>query len=140
MLWNLALILVHIDLWFIFKKMGHKGWEGIVPFYNYFLLFRDIYGSGERAFTMLIPFYNIYVYIKLWIDIAERFHQETWFGIGCGALSPVFLTMLAFGKQVYQDGSVANTEEDAMTKAKAAVIDAVKRLQEPPKAETENKA
>lgn len=117
MLWNLALILVQIDLWFIFKKMGHKGWEGVIPFYNYFLLFKDIYGSGERAFTLLIPFYNIYVYFKLWIDIGTRFHQESWFGIGCAGVAPVFLTMLAFGKQEYLDGTCANKEADVLTNA-----------------------
>ena len=31
-------ILTLVASWMIFKKMGHQGWEGIVPIYNTYVL------------------------------------------------------------------------------------------------------
>lgn len=39
-------ILTLVASWMIFKKMGHQGWEGIVPFYNTYVLCQELYGSG----------------------------------------------------------------------------------------------
>ena len=46
--------------WRIFQKMGRKGWEGIIPLYNTYVLFEELYGNGWRMLLMLIPIYNIY--------------------------------------------------------------------------------
>lgn len=108
--------------WFIYKKMGLKGWEAIVPFYNLYVLFRELYGNGWKFLLLLIPFYNIYLYFKLCIDIAHAFNQETGFGIGLALVTPVFECILGFGDNyIYLDGSKANSEADVLTNA----IDAV---------------
>ena len=36
--------------WMIFKKMGRQGWEGIVPFYNTYVLCRSCTATGGRSF------------------------------------------------------------------------------------------
>lgn len=46
--------------WRIFQKMGRRGWECIVPFYNTYVLFEELYGNGWRMLLILIPIYNIY--------------------------------------------------------------------------------
>ena len=66
----------------IFKKMGHQGWEGIVPFYNTYVLCQELYGSGWKFLLLLIPLYNIYFVIKMQIDLAKAFNQGAGFGIG----------------------------------------------------------
>lgn len=68
-------ILTLVASWMIFKKMGHQGWEGIVPFYNTYVLCQELYGSGWKFLLLLIPLYNIYFIIKMQIDLAKAFNQ-----------------------------------------------------------------
>ena len=75
-------ILTLVASWMIFKKMGHQGWEGIVPFYNTYVLCQELYGSGWKFLLLLIPLYNIYFVIKMQIDLAKAFNQGAGFGIG----------------------------------------------------------
>lgn len=48
-------ILTLVASWMIFKKMGHQGWEGIVPIYNTYVLCQELYGSGWKFLLLLIP-------------------------------------------------------------------------------------
>lgn len=43
-------ILTLVAEWMIFKKMGRQGWEGIVPFYNTYVLCQELYGNGWNSF------------------------------------------------------------------------------------------
>lgn len=58
-------ILTLVAEWMIFKKMGRQGWEGIVPFYNTYVLCQELYGNGWKFLLLLIPIYNIYFVIKM---------------------------------------------------------------------------
>jgi len=91
--------------WRIFQKMGRKGWEGIIPVYNSFILFEELYGNGWRMLLFLIPLYNIYLAFKVNIDLAHSFHQGTGFGVGLTLLNPIFGCILGFGRAVYGDGT-----------------------------------
>ena len=42
-------ILTLVAEWMIFKKMGRQGWEGIVPFYNTYVLCQELYGQGLQS-------------------------------------------------------------------------------------------
>ena len=86
-------ILTLVAEWMIFKKMGRQGWEGIVPFYNTYVLCQELYGNGWKFLLLLIPIYNIYFVIKMNIDWAKAFNQGVGFGIGLLLLS---------GWQLYQ--------------------------------------
>lgn len=68
-------ILTLVAEWMIFKKMGRQGWEGIVPFYNTYVLCQELYGNGWKFLLLLIPIYNIYFVIKMNIDWAKAFNQ-----------------------------------------------------------------
>ena len=39
--------------WRIFNKLGRKGWEGIIPFYNHYIFFKEMW---ESRFSGLIFF------------------------------------------------------------------------------------
>lgn len=112
--------------WRVYQKMGRQGWEGIIPYYNLYVLFEVLYGNGLRFLLLLIPFYNIYLLFKYSIDLAARFHKSSGFGIGLALLAPVFWCILGFGNDVYLDGSQATPSDDvisqAIDKACAAVL------------------
>ena len=110
-------ILSLIALWVIFKKMGYEGWEGIIPFYNIFILFKEFYGNGWKMLLLLIPLYNIYLVIALNIKMAHAFGQSTGFGWGLALLSFIFLPILGFGDYVYKDGTKANTNDDFISRS-----------------------
>ena len=118
-------ILTLVAEWIIFKKMGRQGWEGIVPFYNTYVLCQELYGNGWKFLLLLIPIYNIYFVIKMNIDWAKAFNQGVGFGIGLLLLPFIFQLILAFGGEQYRDGSYTNTQpdmvENVVSKAKDAV-------------------
>ena len=87
--------------WMYYQKMGRQGWEGIVPLYNSYVLFEELYGNGGKMLLLLIPIFNIYVAIKLYIDLAHAFGLGTGFGIGLVLLNPVFSCILGFGGATY---------------------------------------
>ena len=104
--------------WKLYQKMGRHGWESIIPGYNMYVLFQELYGNGWRVFMLLIPFYSIYVAIKLYIDLAKRFGKNGGYGVGLlflGPTFPIFTTMLAFGSAKYMDGSKAKAETDVVS-------------------------
>lgn len=104
--------------WFVFKKMGREGWEGIIPIYNLYVLFQVLYGNGWKFLLLLIPFYNIYLAIKLDIDLAHAFNKSTGFGIGLLFFPFIFNCILAFSADiVWKDGSYANTRSDFVSNA-----------------------
>lgn len=122
--WVLAIVQLAGN-WMVFKKMGREGWEGIIPVYNLYVLFKELYGNGWKFLLLLIPIYNIYVIIKLCIDLARAFNQDSGFAIGLIILSPIFMCILGFGdRYVYLDGSRANNTEDFVTRAADKIEDA----------------
>lgn len=94
-------ILSLVAMWKVFIKMGYAGWESIVPFYNVYILFQALYGNGWKMLLLLIPLYNIYVAIKMEIDLAAAFGKSTGFGIGLIFLTPIFMCILAFSDSQY---------------------------------------
>ncbi|MBQ0125737.1 MAG: hypothetical protein KBS59_05365 [Clostridiales bacterium] len=91
--------------WMFYKKLGHEGWEGFVPFYNVFVLFKELYGNGFKFLLLLIPFYNIYVVIKFALDVAKAFHKNTAFGFGVLLAPYIFVVILALGDTTFKDST-----------------------------------
>lgn len=94
-------VLMLIGQWKYYQKMGRQGWEGIVPLYNTYVAFQELYGNGWKMLLLLIPIYNIYIGIKFYIDLARAFGQGTGFGIGLILLNPIFSCILGFGGAAY---------------------------------------
>ena len=87
-----------VAMWWIYEKMGRKGWEGIIPLYNLYVLFEVLYGKGWRFLLLLIPLYDIYLLFKYNIDLSRKFGKSGWFGVGLVFFTPIFRCILAFGK------------------------------------------
>nr|WP_325211627.1 DUF5684 domain-containing protein [uncultured Oscillibacter sp.] len=92
--------------WRCFQKMGCSGWEALLPVCRTCLLFHELYGSGRRALLLLLPVYNVYVLLRLGIDLAFAFNRSAWFGAGLALLPFLFFPLLGFGRSVYLDGSL----------------------------------
>lgn len=113
-------------MWRVFQKMGREGWEGVIPGYNLYIIFQELYGDGWRCLMLLIPFYNIYLAFRYNVDLARRFHKEDIFGLGMMLLGWLFYGILGFGSAVYGDGSRAVKGNDPVSNAINNVVNAVK--------------
>lgn len=89
-------ILVCAGLWKIFQKMGYAGWMGLIPFYNMYIIFKELYGNGWRMLLLLIPLYNIYLMFRYNIDLAKRFNIHWAFGLGLVFIPEIFIPILGF--------------------------------------------
>lgn len=108
-------IVTTVANWRLFQKMGYRGWQGVIPFYNYYLVCKAFYGNGWKVLMILIPGYNIYVLLRLRIDMARAFNKSTGYGVGfffADFYLPVFTCILAFGKSKFLDGSMAVVGND----------------------------
>lgn len=105
-------VLNAIANWVLFAKAGKPGWASLIPFYGSYCLF-DIAmpGKGWHFLLMLIPFYNIYLMIKLNIELSKKFGKPALFAAGLLFFPVVFMSILAFGKSVY--GGVQTHTMDA---------------------------
>lgn len=111
--------------WRLYQKMGREGWEGIVPLYNTYVLFQELYGNGWKFLLLLIPLYNIYLFIKMEIDLAHAFNKGTGFGIGLVFLNTIFLAILAFGDPVYRDGKREKIGKDVLSQGLDNISDKI---------------
>lgn len=108
---NLAVyIVLCIGLWKTFSKAGRPGWEGIVPFYNLYILVVHVarlpWFWALGILLAFVPFIGgllalgVFVYISL--EVAKNFGRSTLFGVGLGLLSPIFYCILGFGDSKFQ--------------------------------------
>lgn len=112
-------VLTIIANWKIFTKAGREGWKAIIPIYNVYVLFEIIGYEGWKIILFLIPFYNIYLSIKMNIDLAKAFGKDTGFAIGLILLNTIFIFILGFGDSQYVLGNNATTTGAAPAPAPA---------------------
>jgi len=101
----IVFVLTLMSEWKVYEKMGRGGWEGLIPLYNWYVLFKVLYGNGWRFLLMLIPIYDIYLIFKAKIDLAHAFDKSTGFGVGLTLLPFIFNLILGFGSADYRDSS-----------------------------------
>ena len=96
----LAIFMIYnvIICWRVYKKAGKHGWTALIPFVNWWTLFSLVYGSGVKSLLMFIPIVNVIIICKVYFDLAYCFGQDTLFGLGLLFLTPIFFSILAFGK------------------------------------------
>lgn len=117
MLNTLIIIALLVASWITFEKMGLHGWQGIIPFYNYYVLCDMLYGNGWKFLCMLIPIYNIYFMIMVCIDLSYAFHKGIGFAFGIFFLPAIFLLILAFDNKIYYgDSCQVSTSFDAISR------------------------
>lgn len=91
-----------IGLWKVLEKAGEPGWGAIVPIYNIFLLVKVSGNSPLFVLLLLIPLVNIFVGIKVMIDLAGKFGKGTGYALGLLFLPFIFFPMLGFGSAQYR--------------------------------------
>jgi hypothetical protein len=101
-LYTLLLVVALVANWKIFEKAGEAGWKVLVPFYNTYTLFRISGRNGLWFLGLLVPLVNIFVLIRLALDLAKHFGKSTAFAIfGLIIFSFVGYLMLGFGDAEY---------------------------------------
>jgi hypothetical protein len=89
-------------MWKCFEKMGRKGWEGIVPIYNIYILLQVIGRPVWWLVLCLIPLVNLVAIVVICIDVAKGFGKGTGFGVCLGLFGFVCWPMLGFGDARWQ--------------------------------------
>ena len=107
------MVLMTIANWFVFKKIGKKGWESLIPFHSTFVLYESVglcpawlllilYGGiipiigGIAVFIAAIALAIIYK-----IKLSKAFGHGAGFAVGLILLPVVFYPILAFGSSKY---------------------------------------
>ena len=90
--------------WKVFKKAGKPGWASIIPIYNTIVMIEIAELPMWYIALFFVPFANIYAIFKINIEIAHKFGKSTGFGVGMTLLSPIFMAILAFGKDANYKG------------------------------------
>ena len=110
--WLIQLILLAIlamsliGNWMVYQKMGLAGWQGIIPFYNLYVLYEKLYGNGMYALIYLAVFVpmigglavfaaNAYTEYRL----AQSFRKDIGFTIGLVLCGPVFRLLLGLDRR-----------------------------------------
>ena len=95
------MVVMIIANWKLYTKAGREGWATIIPFYNNWVLF-EIAGMHGALSLLLFVMYAI-----CYINLAKVFGKDTGFAIGLILLNPIFILILAFGKDKYLGESYA---------------------------------
>lgn len=114
MLFYLGIIaLIFISFWKICEKAGREGWEGIIPFYNYYVFLQIAKKPGWWLAMFFIPFVNIVFIIMMMNGLSKAFGKDEGFTAGLVLLGIVFFPILAFGdaKYVYGNDTSDQNEE-----------------------------
>lgn len=100
--WVAVLVLSIAAMWKIFEKAEEAGWKSIVPVYNMYTLLQISGRNGLWFLGLLVPLLNIFVIVRLSLDLAKHFGKSAAFGIfGLLIFSTIGYLMLGFGDAKY---------------------------------------
>jgi len=96
-----ALVLLIIPLWKVYKKAGKPGWAAIIPVYGTWVLFEIVGYPGWWAILSLVPIVNIFPAIMgliAYFKLAKLFGKSDVFGVMLILFPWVCLPILGYGK------------------------------------------
>lgn len=99
-----------ISYWKVFNKAGKPGWATIIPIYNNIVKIQIAKLSMIYLLLLFIPIANIYAKFKINIEIAKKFGKSSGFGVGMTLVSIIFIPMLAFSDNLYEDNVSESSE------------------------------
>src|ERR1051326_7483707 len=76
-LFLLITFLPFIGYYFLFEKAGYKGWQALVPFYNYIIWLRIIEKPNWWLVFLFIPFINMIALLLMRGDLANYFGRRS---------------------------------------------------------------
>lgn len=109
----LGLIFI-ISYWKIFNKAGKPGIASIIPIYNSVVMVQIAKLSLIYIFLLLIPVVNIFAIFKINVEIAKRFGKTTGFGVGITLLPIIFVPLLAFSDNTYDNIQTKDEENNSL--------------------------
>lgn len=83
----LFVVLSFIGLYLIFQKAGRKGWEALVPFYNFYIWLKIIKKPLWWYIFIIMPFINVFTLLLMVVEVLKCFGKE---GLGAQALGVIF--------------------------------------------------
>ncbi|MDD3877146.1 MAG: signal peptidase I [Bacteroidales bacterium] len=90
-------IAVIAGLWKIFQKAGYKGWEVLIPFYNFYIWLKIIRKPLWWYIFIIIPFINVFTILLMVVETAKCFKRFSLLQQGLAGLFPfVYLPYLGF--------------------------------------------
>lgn len=101
-------IFMLICMYKVYKKAGRKGWEALIPIYNFVVMIQIAELPMWYIVLYFIPFANIYALFKIYIEFAHKFGKSTGFGILMVFFSYICFPILAFGNARYQGSMPMN--------------------------------
>ena len=122
---QVVIILLNIiGLFKIYQKMGKPGWKGIIPFYNMYGLYDELWdkkyfwgyllaqavmlnpsspsGLLFSVADLVLSVAMIVVVMKMYIKLAKAFGKGTGFGVLTFFFAPICLAVLGFGSAEYE--------------------------------------
>ena len=107
----LVVLLIYIPLlavmiatyWKIFTKMGEPGWAGLIPFYNYYCIFKRSRPEQAVLLTvaLIVPCVGWVVLVVAMYDLSILFGKDPIYTLGLVLLPFIFGPILAFGSAQY---------------------------------------
>ena len=103
----------------LFKKMGRKGWEGLIPIYNTIIKLKVLNIPIWMILFLFVPGMNIALSVIIAINTSIKFGKDILFTIGLIFAPVVFYPILAFDNSVFNqnvngifDNNDFESEED----------------------------
>lgn len=109
--WLLMTCLTIAALWVIFDKAGEPGWAAIIPFYNFYELFKITWGNGWLFLLLLIPIANFVIGIITLVKLAKVFGKGGGWACGLIFLYPIFICITAFSRDIVYVGVNGRTAD-----------------------------
>jgi hypothetical protein len=95
-------IFFYLSLWKIFVKAGETGWYAIVPFFNFYILYRICFEKPLPWFLITyIPVVNMVVIILSLVGLSRVFEKSVVFMVISILLCGLTIPILAFDKSEY---------------------------------------
>ena len=94
-------IITIIFEWKVFTKAGKPGWAVLIPVYNLVVMFEIASMPVWNILLLLIPFVNIYILIRMFVNISRNFGKPGMFALGLFFFPVIFWGILAFDNSTY---------------------------------------
>lgn len=105
--WFALICLISIlPMWKIFEKAGQDGWKSIIPIYNTIILLKICGLSPWLVILGFIPYVKLILAIIIWYNLSKAFGKGIGFTLGLIFLDVIFLFILAFGSNEYNNPNV----------------------------------